>query len=72
MVEDCTSLREAIFFMRSINNCIDEIVKQVDNKSFKSVLFMQVSYPLKNVLNSYDEWHDMERGMNAITGQKMS
>ena len=72
MIEEMKTVREAVFFMRNINECIDEIARQVDNKSFKYSLSMLVSFPLKKVLNNFDEWHDMEVGMNALTGEKLS
>lgn len=66
------SVREAVFFMHNINDCIETIVKQVDNEAFRNSLFMHVSYPLRMLLNNWDEWHDLEKGYNTLLREKMT
>lgn len=69
-VEEKRTVRDAVFFMNNINDCIETIIKQVDNDLFRKALFEEVSYPLRSLLNSWDEWHDLEKGYNAILKQK--
>lgn len=60
------TVREAVFFMKNFNCCIEEIVKNVDNVPFKNILLMGVCYPLRKLLNDWDEWYDMEKGISFL------
>ena len=64
------TVREAVFFMKNINHCIEEIVRVVDNNVFRNNLFMAVSYPLRNILKDWDEWYDMEKGIKILSKEK--
>jgi len=69
--EEKKSIREAVFFMHNINDCIETIVKQVKNNTFKNNLFMKVVYPLRRFLEEWDEWHDLEKGYNVLLKEKI-
>lgn len=64
------TVREAVFLMRNFSHCIEGIVKMVDDNTFKNNLFMGVSYPLRELLKGWDEWHDLEKGLNILNNEK--